>query len=94
MDNSPLIKPSNTQKQNTTYKLLMILEWFFFTKSDFVSINHQASCFSTKLTCSNIPAAPEYISQFLGYSRACGSYHGFLSANREAIDTGHRVPSG
>jgi hypothetical protein len=31
--------------------------------------------------CSNIPAAPAYgvyISQLIGYSRACGSYQDFL----------------
>jgi hypothetical protein len=33
--------------------------------------------------CSNIPAAPAYgvyISQLIGYSRTCGSYHDFLDS--------------
>jgi hypothetical protein len=54
--------------------------WLIDTKSDFVK----------KTTLGSLIT----YTQFLGYSRACGSYHGFLSANREAIDTGHRVPSG
>jgi hypothetical protein len=33
-----------------------------------------------------------YISQMIGYSRACGSYHYFLAANTEATET--RVPLG
>ena len=48
--------------------------------------------------CSNIPATPAYgvhISQFIGYSRVCGTYHDFLqrvAANMEANEP--RVPSG
>jgi hypothetical protein len=44
---------------------------------------------------STIPAAHAigvYISQMIGYSRACGSYHDFLAANTEATET--RVPFG
>ena len=45
--------------------------------------------------CSNIPAAPAYgvyISQLIGYSRACGSYHDFLDRGllltRELLNQG------
>ena len=46
---------------------------------------------------SNIPAVPDYgvyISQLIGYSRACGSYQDFLpvAANKEATEP--RVPIG
>ena len=44
---------------------------------------------------STIPAAHAigvYISQMIGYFRACGSYHDFLAANTEATET--RVPLG
>jgi hypothetical protein len=39
---------------------------------------------------STIPAAHaigEYISQMIGYARACGSYHDFIAANTEATET-------
>ena len=37
--------------------------------------------------CTNFPAAPaygEYISQFIPYSRACGSYDNSVAANKAA----------
>jgi hypothetical protein len=42
---------------------------------------------------STIPTAHAigvYVSQMIGYSRACGSYHDFLVASTEATET--RVP--